>query len=102
MDHPKVRRVLYPTLFDDAEQIRIRLSQCDFPGGIFSIELEGGRPAAFDFLRNLKICRDAVSLGGVESPWHAHPRTTTHSTYAPEEADRAGITEGLVRVSVGD
>ena len=100
VEHPKIRRVLYPTLFNDAEQIKIRLAQCDFPGGLFSIELDGGRRAAFDFLRNLKICRNAVSLGGVET-LACHPRTTTHSTYTPEEADRAGITEGLVRVSVG-
>jgi cystathionine beta-lyase/cystathionine gamma-synthase len=99
-DHPKIRKVLYPTLFDNAEQIKIRLSQCDYPGGLFSLDLNGGRPAAFEFLRHLQICRNAVSLGGVET-LACHPRTTTHSTYTAEEADRAGITEGLVRISVG-
>jgi cystathionine beta-lyase/cystathionine gamma-synthase len=88
-----------PKLIDAMRGARI-LSQCDFPGGIFSIDLHGGRRAAFDFLRNLKIGRNAVSLGGVET-LACHPRTTTHSTYTPAEADEAGITEGLVRISVG-
>lgn len=98
--HPKIRKVRYPTLFDDAEQIKIRQAQCDFPGALFSFELHGERPAAYDLLRSLKICRNAVSLGGVET-LACHPRTTTHSGYSPEEADRAGIGEGLVRISVG-
>ena len=100
VEHPKVRKVHYPTLFDDAGQIRIRLAQCAFPGAILSIELHGGKPAAFMFLRNLKIARDAVSLGGVET-LACHPKTTTHSGLSPEEMDMAGIGDGLVRISVG-
>jgi cystathionine beta-lyase/cystathionine gamma-synthase len=100
VEHPRVRKMLYPTLFDDAEQIKIRLAQCAFPGAMFSMELEGGREAAFAFLRNLKIARNAVSLGGVET-LACHPKTTTHSGMSPEEHDLAGITDGLVRVSVG-
>jgi len=98
--HPKVRRMNYPTLFEDPEQIRIRVAQCDFPGAMFSMELEGGRAAAFQFLRSLKIARNAVSLGGVET-LACHPRTTTHSSLSAEELDAAGITEGLVRLSIG-
>lgn len=100
VEHPKVIRVRYPTLFDDQEQIKIRLAQCDYPGAMFSMELKGGKPAAFEFLRNLKIARNAVSLGGVET-LACHPATTTHSSYTPEELEKSGITEGLVRVSVG-
>ena len=100
VEHPKVRKIHYPTLFDDAEQIKIRLAQCEFPGGIFSIELDGGRRAAFEFLRRLKIARDAVSLGGVET-LACHPRTTTHSSLGEAELDETGIGEGLVRISVG-
>jgi methionine-gamma-lyase len=96
----KVRKVYYPTLFDDPEQIRIRDAQCDFPGALFSLELEGGKPAAFDFLRNLRIARNAVSLGGVET-LACHPKTTTHSPLSALEMQEAGITDGLVRVSVG-
>ena len=97
---PQIRHVYYPTLFDDDEQIRIRLDQCDYPGGIFSIDFHGGRAAAFTFLRNLKIASNAVSLGGVET-LACHPKTTTHSGMSPEEMERARIGDGLVRISVG-
>lgn len=97
--HPRVLRMNYPTLFDDQEQIRIRLAQCAFPGALFSMEL-GSREAVFEFLRNAKIARNAVSLGGVET-LACHPRTTTHCGLTAEECKMAGITDGLVRVSVG-
>jgi cystathionine beta-lyase/cystathionine gamma-synthase len=98
--HPKVARLHYPSLFDDAEQIRIRDAQCRFPGAILSLELRGGKAAAFDFLRRLRIARDAVSLGGVES-LACHPASTTHSELSREELERAGIGDALVRISVG-
>jgi cystathionine beta-lyase/cystathionine gamma-synthase len=100
VEHPRVRKIHYPALYDDAEQIKIRLAQCEFPGGIFSIDLDGGRRAAFEFLRRIRIARNAVSLGGVES-LACHPRTTTHSSLSEAELDEAGIGEGLVRVSIG-
>jgi cystathionine beta-lyase/cystathionine gamma-synthase len=90
----------YPSLFDDPEQIRIREAQCDFPGSLFSLELKGGKNAAFDFLRHIQLAHNAVSLGGVES-LACHPKTTTHSPLSAEEQEAAGITDGLVRVSVG-
>jgi methionine-gamma-lyase len=93
-------RVIYPTLFSDPEQLRIYRKQCDYPGGIFSIDFHGGKAAAFAFLRRLKIARNAVSLGGVET-LACHPKTTTHSGDSPEELQQAGVTDGLVRVSVG-
>jgi cystathionine beta-lyase/cystathionine gamma-synthase len=99
-EHPKVRKVYYPTLFDDPEQIEIRMAQCDYPGGMFSMDLHGGKPAAFDFLRNLHIGRNAVSLGGVET-LVCHPMTTTHAGLTPAEMAASKIAEGLVRVSVG-
>ncbi len=88
---PQISRVIYPTLFDDAEQNRIRLAQCDYPGGMISLDFENGRDAAFSFLRHLKIIRNAVSLGGVESL----------SGMTPRELDEAGIGDGLVRLSIG-
>ncbi len=100
VEHPKVKKVYYPTLFDDQEQIKIRLAQCEYPGALFSLELQGGKPAAFQFLRTLRIARNAVSLGGVET-LACHPMTTTHSGLSEEELAIAKITEGLVRVSVG-
>jgi cystathionine beta-lyase/cystathionine gamma-synthase len=97
--HPKVRAVLYPDNFTDPEQRRIRDAQCRYPGAVFALEL-GTRTAAFDFLRRLRIARNAVSLGGVET-LACHPRTTTHSEMSTEELNRYGIGEGLVRVSIG-
>jgi len=98
--HPKIRLMHYPTLLKDAEQTRIRDAQCRFPGAIFTFEVVGGKPGAFDFLRRLKIARNAVSLGGVET-LACHPATTTHSEMSAQELRRTGITGGLVRVSVG-
>jgi len=97
---PQLERVIYPTLFKDSEQIRIFKKQCDFPGGVFSLEFKGGKKAAFDFLRRLKIASNAVSLGGVES-LVCHPKTTTHSGMTAQELGESGVTDGLVRVSVG-
>ncbi len=98
--HPKIKRTIYPTLLTDPEQKRIFEAQCDYPGAMFSIELNGGKPAAFEFLRHVQIARNAVSLGGVES-LACHPKTTTHSGFTEQEFAQAGITDGLVRVSVG-
>lgn len=98
--HPRVKRVIYPSLFTDREQIRIRDAQTDYPGSLMSLELEGGKAAAFDFLRRLTIAKNAVSLGGVET-LACHPMTTTHSELTPEEFSSAGITDALVRISVG-
>jgi cystathionine beta-lyase/cystathionine gamma-synthase len=98
--HPKIRKIYYPALFDEPEQIRINREQCDYPGGIVSLDLRGGKAAAFDFLRNLRIARNAVSLGGVET-LVCHPRSTTHSGSSARDLDEAGIREGLVRVSFG-
>jgi cystathionine beta-lyase/cystathionine gamma-synthase len=98
--HQLINRVIYPTLFTDPEQIRIYQKQCDFPGALFSLDFKGGKKAAFDFLRNLKIAHNAVSLGGVET-LVCHPKTTTHSGMTAEELAESGVTDGLVRVSVG-
>jgi methionine-gamma-lyase len=98
--HKKLSRVIYPTLFQDAEQKRIFEKQCAYPGGLFSVEFAGGKPAAFEFLRHLRIARNAVSLGGVES-LVCHPKSTTHSGMSAKELEESGVTDGLVRISVG-
>jgi methionine-gamma-lyase len=99
-EHPALKRVYYPSLFTDSEQCRIRDAQTDFPGSMMTLEFNGGKAAAFDFLRRLTIARNAVSLGGVES-LACHPLTTTHSELSPVELAEAGINESMVRVSVG-
>jgi methionine-gamma-lyase len=98
--HPAIERILYPTLLQDRAQMEIYKSQCDQPGAIFSLELKGGKRSAFDFLRKLRIARNAVSLGGVET-LVCHPKTTTHSGFPDSESERMGVTDSLVRISVG-
>lgn len=100
VDHPKIEKIHYPTLLSDPEQIRIRDQQCAFPGGVFALQLRGGKAAAFDFLRRLRIAKNAVSLGGVET-LACHPATTTHAEMSSEELRNSGISDALVRVSVG-
>ena len=97
--HPAVERVHYPTLFT-GEQARIYAQQCTAPGSMIAIDLKGGRPAAFAFLNALKLCKLAVSLGGVES-LACHPRTTTASEMSEDDLRIGGVTEGLVRLSIG-
>jgi methionine-gamma-lyase len=98
--HKQLERVIYPTLFKDPEQKRIYEKQCEFPGGLFSLDFKGGKAAAFEFLRKIRIARNAVSLGGVET-LTCHPRSTTHSGMTEAELAESGVTDGLVRVSVG-
>jgi len=98
--NPRVKRVIYPSLFTDPEQIRIRDAQTDYPGSLLSLIVEGGKTGAFDFLRRLRIAKNAVSLGGVET-LVCHPMTTTHSELTDDELKAAGITDALVRISIG-
>ena len=67
---------------------------------MFSIVLKGGKPAAFNFLRHITIGHNAVSLGGVET-LACHPNSTTHSGFTQEEFAATGMSEGLVRISIG-
>jgi methionine-gamma-lyase len=98
--HKQLAKVIYPTLFDDPEQKRIYEKQCDYPGGLFSLDFKGGKAASFEFLRRVRIAKNAVSLGGVET-LTCHPKSTTHSGMTDEELAESGVTDGLVRVSVG-
>jgi cystathionine beta-lyase/cystathionine gamma-synthase len=98
--HPKLKQIIYPTFFEDPEQKRIYEKQCAFPGAMLSFELKGGKRAAFEFLRTIRLARNAVSLGGVET-LSCHPKSTTHSGFTEEEFAQAGVTDGLVRISVG-
>jgi len=98
-DHPAIARVHYPTLFS-GEQARVYRAQCTAPGSMVALDLHGGRAAAFRFLNALRIARLAVSLGGVES-LACHPRTTTASEMSEDDLRDSGVTEGLVRLSIG-
>ena len=98
--HRALGTVIYPTLFSDPEQKRIYEKQCAYPGGLFSLDFKGGKDAAFEFLRRVRIAKNAVSLGGVET-LTCHPKSTTHSGMSGAELEESGVTDGLVRVSVG-
>jgi cystathionine beta-lyase/cystathionine gamma-synthase len=98
--HRLLNNIIYPTLFTDPEQKRIFEKQCAYPGSLFSVEFKGGKDAAFEFLRHLQIARNAVSLGSVET-LVCHPKSTTHSGMSEAELAESGVTDGLVRISVG-
>ena len=98
-DHPAVSKVYYPgfTSFDGHE---VAKKQMDDFGGMIAIELNATKDATAEAINNLKLCTIAVSLGDAETLVE-HPATMTHSTYTPEDLATAGISEGLVRISVG-
>ncbi|MFY9343058.1 MAG: aminotransferase class I/II-fold pyridoxal phosphate-dependent enzyme [Planctomycetota bacterium] len=97
--HPAVAVVHHPSLCT-GDQARIFQQQCKAPGSMVALELHGGRAAAFRFLNALRLIRLAVSLGGVES-LACHPRTTTASEMSDDDLRDSGISEGLVRLSIG-
>jgi cystathionine beta-lyase/cystathionine gamma-synthase len=97
--HPAVIRVHYPGL-PSHPQHELSLRQMRGGGGIVTLEIAGGIPAASAFLRSLRYFALAESLGGVES-LAEHPAIMTHASI-PEAVRRAsGISDGLVRLSVG-
>ncbi len=97
--HPKVEAVLHPGL-PSHPQHALAQRQMSGYGGTFSFKVRGGREEVFRLLRSTRLFTLAESLGGVESLIE-HPRTMTHASLAPEILDRMGITENVVRVSVG-
>ncbi len=100
-EHPKVRNVHYPTLLAEGDPQRaIFEKQCTGPGSLISFEVEGGEAAAFAVLDRFEVMRLAVSLGGTESLVE-HPRSMTHADVAAAELEAIGVTEGMIRMSVG-
>ena len=97
--HPSVRQVNYPGLESSPDHLRA-CELLDGFGGMLSFELEGGVVAADSFIDRVTLPISAPSLGGVES-LITRPATTSHSGMTPEERSRAGIGEGLIRLSVG-
>ncbi len=97
--HPAVARVYYPGLPDHPGHALAARQQAGF-GAMVSFELEGGEAAIPTFLDGLSCFTLAESLGGVES-LVAHPATMTHASMTAEQQQAAGITDGLLRLSVG-
>jgi cystathionine beta-lyase len=97
--HPAVRRVYYPGLESHPGHAVARKQMWGF-GGMLSFELDESKTTADTFLRRLKIVTPALSLGGVETIICA-PAATSHVKLSPAERAELGITDGLLRLSVG-
>jgi methionine-gamma-lyase len=95
----KVADVAYPLLasFPGRELARRQMTA---GGGIVSLQLKGGKAAALRFIDAMQLIRCAVSLGDAETLVQ-HPASMTHASYSPEQRAQAGITDALVRISVG-
>ena len=97
--HPAVARVRYPGL-PSHPQHALALRQMDLPGGMIAFEMKGGKAAGIALINRLNLITCAVSLGDAESLMQ-HPASMTHSTYSPQERAAYGISDGLIRLSVG-
>ena len=100
-DHPRVRSVNYlGHLAPGDPRHDLFKRQCLGPGGMISFEVDGGEEEAFRLLDSLRLFKLAVSLGSVDS-LAEHPCSMTHCEAGPEENAKKGITESLIRISVG-
>jgi O-succinylhomoserine sulfhydrylase len=97
--HPALARVLYPGLADHP-QADLARRQMETGGTVLSLDLEGGKPAAFRFLDALRIVLISNNLGDTKS-LVTHPATTTHQRLTPAQRASLGIGDGLVRLSIG-
>jgi len=97
-EHPKVSKVYYPGSVSHPQHVLARRQQRGF-GGMVAFDV-GSLPAARTVLEAVKLCTLAESLGGVET-LISHPATMTHASVDAEKRERLGITDGLVRISVG-
>lgn len=101
--HPKVNKVYYLGFLseqDDPKNYSIFKKQMSSAGAMISFEIKGGEKEAFRFLNALQLMHLAVSLGSTESLVE-HPATMTHTDIAPEDKAMYGITDSLIRVSIG-
>lgn len=97
-EHPKVRKVYYPGSASHPQHALARRQQRGF-GGMVAFDV-GSLANARTVLESVKLCTLAESLGGVET-LISHPATMTHASVEAEKRERLGITDGLVRISVG-
>lgn len=99
-DNSHVARCYYPGLASHpGHEIAIKQMPRGF-GGVISFELKGGKEAGMLFVNHLKLATIAVSLGNTETMVE-HPASMTHSVYPPEELQKAGISDGLIRLAIG-
>lgn len=98
--HPKVDGLGYLGMIDDPRQQDIYHRHCTGAGSTFSLFIKGGEAESFRFLDALKIAKLAVSLGGTET-LASHPAAMTHLSVPQDRKDALGITDNLVRISIG-
>jgi methionine-gamma-lyase len=98
-NHPKVDWVRYPGL-KSHPQYELAKKQMDGPGAMISFGLKGGYVAGKTMMNSVKLALLAVSLGGIETLIQ-HPASMTHSKLSKDAKEKAGITDGLVRLSIG-
>lgn len=99
-DHAKIERVGYLGFLKDDAQADIYQRHCEGAGSTFSLYIKGGEKESFAFLDALKIAKLAVSLGGTET-LASHPAAMTHISVADSRKKALGITDNLVRISIG-
>lgn len=97
--HPVVESVYYPGL-KSFPQYELAKKQMSLPGAIISFEIKGGLEDGKKVMNSVNLCALAVSLGDTETLIQ-HPASMTHSPYTEEERAAAGITDGLIRLSIG-
>jgi O-succinylhomoserine sulfhydrylase len=97
--HPKITRLIYPGRADHPQAATIR-KQMRGGSNLVALEVAGGKATAFRFLNALKLLRITNNLGDAKS-LVTHPATTTHQRLTPEARAELGISDGIVRLSVG-
>lgn len=97
--HPAIERVYYPGL-ESHPQYALAQKQMQRGSGLIAFALKGGKQTAFDFMDKLQVIDISNNLGDAKS-LITHPATTTHSNIEAAEREKLGITEGLLRLSVG-
>ena len=98
-DHPKMQRLIYPGRPDHPQADLIR-RQMSGNSTMIALEVKGGKAGAFRFLNALELIRISNNLGDAKS-LVTHPSTTTHQRFEPDLREEMGISDGLVRLSVG-
>jgi methionine-gamma-lyase len=98
-DHPAVERVNYNGLSSHADYA-IAMKQMNHPGAMMSIELKGGIDAGVKMMNKLQMCTRTVSLGTADTLL-CHPASMTHYGLTKEQREQSGITDGLIRMSIG-
>jgi methionine-gamma-lyase len=99
--HPSVSKLYYLGNLDpDSKSYDIYKRQYTSSGAMIAFEIKGGEKEAFSFLNKLQLIKLAVSLGSTES-LAQHPASMTHIGVSQELKNRIGITDGLIRVSIG-